>query len=283
MFERFNDAARRVVVLAQEEARLFMHDYIGVEHLLIALASDDGGVAGRVLNAHGATMKSTRALTGQLVGAGESPPPSHMPFTPRAKNCLELSLRHCVRLGGGNIGTEHLLLGLLDVGDSPATKVLEALGTTVDQIREGVIDAIGVGTVAEAVGQSGAVSAREEPEAQGVSPRMSERERQVLRLLAEGRSEAEIARALFISGNTVKNHLLNVLQKFQLDARLRERFTNEPAAPGPVCACGAQLSGSARYRILEVAQADGEGTAQVLFLFCSACGTTIDDVILPDT
>ena len=125
MFERFTNRARRVVVLAQEQARDLNHNYIGTEHLLLGLAKEDDGIAGRVLAAHGMPYEVVRqdVIDKVKIGKGDSPS-GHIPFTPRAKKTLELSLREALQLNHNYIGTEHLLLGLIKEGDGVAAQVL---------------------------------------------------------------------------------------------------------------------------------------------------------------
>jgi ATP-dependent Clp protease ATP-binding subunit ClpC len=126
MFERFTDRARRVVVLAQEEARLLNHDYIGTEHLLLGLLQEGEGVAAQSLNAIGVQLEQARLEVESRLGAGRTPPQGHMPFSPRAKKVLELALRQALRLEVDYIGTEHILLGLLTEGEGVAAQILLA-------------------------------------------------------------------------------------------------------------------------------------------------------------
>jgi ATP-dependent Clp protease ATP-binding subunit ClpC len=126
MFERFTDRARRVVVLAQEEARLLNHDYIGTEHLLLGLLHEGEGVAAQSLNAIGVQLEQARLEVESRLGAGRTPPQGHMPFSPRAKKVLELALRQALRLEVDYIGTEHILLGLLTEGEGVAAQILLA-------------------------------------------------------------------------------------------------------------------------------------------------------------
>ncbi len=144
MFERFTDQARHVVVLAQEEARMLDHNYIGTEHILLALIHEGRGMAVRALESLGITEEATRQQVEQVVGRGQQPPQrGHIPFTPRAKKTLELSLREAIALGNTSIGTEHILLGLIREGEgksnSPATQVLNGLGVDPDRVRQQVI------------------------------------------------------------------------------------------------------------------------------------------------
>lgn len=140
MFERFTDQARRVVVIAQEQARSCDHDWIGSEHLLLGLTNDSDTVAASALQAVGAGPAEVRAQVDQIVGRGTRPASGHIPFTPRAKHVLEQSLGEALRLVNDFIGTEHLLLGLLQLGDEDdaALRVLAALGVDRDQLRDAV-------------------------------------------------------------------------------------------------------------------------------------------------
>jgi ATP-dependent Clp protease ATP-binding subunit ClpA len=139
MFERFTDRARRVVVLAQEEARMLEHDYIGTEHLLLALIHEGEGVAATALRALDVDLDTLRREVEALVGRGQQPASGHIPFTPRAKKVLELALRESVQLGHDFIGTEHLLLGLVREGEGPAAQVLAQRGIELDAVRQEVI------------------------------------------------------------------------------------------------------------------------------------------------
>jgi ATP-dependent Clp protease ATP-binding subunit ClpA len=139
MFERFTDRARRVVVLAQEEARMLEHDYIGTEHLLLALIHEGEGVAAQALRVLDVDLDTLRREVEALVGRGQQPTPGHIPFTPRAKKVLELALRESVQLGHAYIGTEHLLLGLVREGEGPAAQVLQQRGVELNTVRQEVI------------------------------------------------------------------------------------------------------------------------------------------------
>src|SRR5579885_2668870 len=118
MFERFTDRARRVVVMAQEEARMLNHNYIGTEHILLGLIHEGEGVAQQVE---------------EIIGQGQQAPSGHIPFTPRAKKVLELSLREALQLGHNYIGTEHILLGLIREGEGVAAQVLVKLGADLNR------------------------------------------------------------------------------------------------------------------------------------------------------
>jgi ATP-dependent Clp protease ATP-binding subunit ClpC len=143
MFERFTDRARRVVVLAQEESRLLDHNYIGTEHLLLGLIREAEGVAAQTLEALGISLEVVRARVEEIIGRGGSSPSGHIPFTPRAKKVLELSLREALQLGHNYIGTEHVLLGLIREGEGVAAQVLVQMGATLTAVRKRVLAQIG--------------------------------------------------------------------------------------------------------------------------------------------
>ena len=139
MFERFTDRARRVVVLAQEEARLLHHNYIGTEHILLGLIHEGEGVAAKSLESLGISLEAVRNQVEEIIGQGGSSPSGHIPFTPRAKKVLELSLREALQLGHNYIGTEHILLGLIREGEGVAAQVLVKLGADLSRVRQQVI------------------------------------------------------------------------------------------------------------------------------------------------
>jgi len=139
MFERFTDRARRVVVLAQEEARLLNHNYIGTEHILLGLLHEGEAVSAQALQALGVSLEAVRQQVEEIIGAGQQPPSGHIPFTPRAKKVLELSLREALQLGCDYIGPEHILLGLVREGEGVAAQVLVRLGADLNQVRQQVI------------------------------------------------------------------------------------------------------------------------------------------------
>ncbi len=139
MFERFTDKARRVVVLAQEEARMLDHNYIGTEHILLGLSHEAEGVAAQALTAMGIGLDAVRGQVEQIIGKGKGQPAGHIPFTPRAKKVLELALREALQLGHNYIGTEHLLLGLVREGEGVAAQVLQQLGADLNRTRQVVI------------------------------------------------------------------------------------------------------------------------------------------------
>jgi ATP-dependent Clp protease ATP-binding subunit ClpC len=139
VFERFTDRARRVVVLAQEEARMLNHNYIGTEHILLGLIHEGEGVAAKALESLGISLEAVRSQVEEIIGQGQTPPTGHIPFTPRAKKVLELSLREALQLGHNYIGTEHILLGLIREGEGVAAQVLVKLGADLNKVRQQVI------------------------------------------------------------------------------------------------------------------------------------------------
>jgi ATP-dependent Clp protease ATP-binding subunit ClpC len=139
MFERFTDRARRVVVLAQEEARMLNHNYIGTEHILLGLIHEGEGVAAKALESLNISLGAVREQVQEIIGQGQQAPSGHIPFTPRAKKVLELSLREALQLGHNYIGTEHILLGLIREGEGVAAQVLVKLGADLNRVRQQVI------------------------------------------------------------------------------------------------------------------------------------------------
>ena len=155
MFERFTDRARRVVVLAQEEARMLNHNYIGTEHILLGLIHEGEGVAAKGLEALGISLEAVRSQVEEIIGQGQQAPSGHIPFTPRAKKVLELSLREALQLGHNYIGTEHILLGLIREGEGVAAQVLVKLGADLNRVRQQVIQLLSGYQGKEAVAQGG--------------------------------------------------------------------------------------------------------------------------------
>ncbi|MBL0003543.1 MAG: ATP-dependent Clp protease ATP-binding subunit [Actinomycetales bacterium] len=139
MFERFTDRARRVVVLAQEEARMLNHNYIGTEHILLGLIHEGEGLAAKALENLGISLNAVREQVTEIIGKGQQAPTGHIPFTPRAKKVLEYSLREGLQLGHTYIGTEHILLGLIREGEGVAAQVLVKLGADLNKVRQQVI------------------------------------------------------------------------------------------------------------------------------------------------
>jgi ATP-dependent Clp protease ATP-binding subunit ClpC len=139
MFERFTDRARRVVVFAQDEARMLNHNYIGTEHILLGLIHEDEGLAARALKSLGVSLDGTRREVEDIIGRGSAEPMGHIPFTPRAKKVLELSLREALQLDHSYIGTEHILLGLMRESGGVASQVLVSSGVDLNMARQEVI------------------------------------------------------------------------------------------------------------------------------------------------
>ena len=155
MFERFTDRARRVVVLAQEEARLLNHNYIGTEHILLGLLNEGEGIAAKALEGLGISLSAVREQVVEIIGQGQQAPTGHIPFTPRAKKVLELSLREALQLGHNYIGTEHILLGLIREGEGVAAQVLQKLGAELQKVRQTVIQLLSGSGSSEEAGSSG--------------------------------------------------------------------------------------------------------------------------------
>ena len=160
MFERFTDRARRVVVLAQEEARMLNHPHVGTEHVLIALIREGGGVAAQALGALGVTEEAARQQVEEIVGPGQpGSQQGHLPFTPQGKKALQLSLREAIALGHAYIGTEHILLGLIRADEGVAIRVLNGLGVDPASVRQKVIQLVSARRIQEEPG-SGRVTGR---------------------------------------------------------------------------------------------------------------------------
>jgi ATP-dependent Clp protease ATP-binding subunit ClpA len=139
MFERFTERARQVVVLAQDEARFFKHNYIGTEHLLLGLLREEEGIAARVLESLGITIEEVRALLARIVGQGDEVTSGQIPFTPRAKKVLELALREALSLGHNYVDTEHVLLGIVRENEGVAARILLEFDADAEKIRNEII------------------------------------------------------------------------------------------------------------------------------------------------
>jgi len=197
LFERFTDRARRVVVLAQEEARLLSHSYIGTEHILLGLIHEGEGVAAKALESLNITLDAVRAQVEEIIGQGGSSPTGHIPFTPRAKKVLELSLREALQLGHNYIGTEHILLGLLREGEGVATQVLVKLGADLARVRQQVIQLLsgyqGPGSKSEA-SPSGGRESKEEGGEKGGSQVLDQFGRNLTQLARDKKLDPVIGR-----------------------------------------------------------------------------------------
>jgi ATP-dependent Clp protease ATP-binding subunit ClpC len=210
MFERFTDRARRVIVLAQEEAKLLNHNYIGTEHLLLGLIHEGDGVAAKALESLGISLEAVRDQVQDIIGKGQQKPGSHIPFTPRAKKVLELSLREALQLGHNYIGTEHILLGLIREGEGVAAQVLVKLGADLNSVRQQVIQLLAgyQGKEPVAAGPEGASSSAS-PQGSAVLDQFGENHTQMARdskLDPVIGREKEIERVMQILSRRTKNN-----------------------------------------------------------------------------
>ncbi|HEY7478135.1 MAG TPA: Clp protease N-terminal domain-containing protein, partial [Actinomycetota bacterium] len=209
MFERFTDRARRVVVLAQEEARMLNHNYIGTEHILLGLIHEGEGVAAKALESLNISLEAVRQQVEEIIGQGQAAPTGHIPFTPRAKKVLELSLREALQLGHNYIGTEHILLGLIREGEGVAAQVLQKLGADLNRVRQTVIQLLSgyTGGKGEQVTAGGS---GEQP--QGGSAVLDQFGRNFTQLAREGKldpvigREKEIERVMQVLSRRTKNN-----------------------------------------------------------------------------
>ena len=158
MFERFTERARFVVVLAQDEARSLRHNYIGTEHLLLGLLREEEGIAARVLESRKLRLEEVRAEVGRIVGPGDVLPERQIPFTPRSKKTLELSLREALSLGHNYIGPEHILLGLAREGGGVAAWIMAQAGAPPHVVAEDVLELLGGSPARPAYAESFAVA-----------------------------------------------------------------------------------------------------------------------------
>ena len=200
MFERFTDRARRVVVLAQEEARLLNHSYIGTEHILLGLIHEGEGVAAKAMESLGISLEAVRSQVEEIIGQGGSSPSGHIPFTPRAKKVLELSLREALQLGHNYIGTEHILLGLIREGEGVAAQVLVKLGADLSRVRQQVIQLLsgyqgGQGKGEPQAASSSGTAPKEEPSDKGNSQILDQFGRNLTQLAREKKLDPVIGRA----------------------------------------------------------------------------------------
>src|ERR1700742_3629238 len=163
VFERFTDRARRVLVLAQEEARLLNHSFIGTEHILLGLIHEGEGLAAKALESLGVSLEAVREKVEETIGPAASSTTGSPPFTPRAKKVLELSLREALQLGHNYIGTEHMLLGLVREGEGVAAQVLQSLGADLPRVRQQVIQLLSGYQGRDAAGASGQADTGQAP------------------------------------------------------------------------------------------------------------------------
>src|ERR1700754_4193530 len=208
MFERFTDRARRVVVLAQEEARMLNHNYIGTEHILLGLIHEGEGVAAKSLESLGISLEGVRSQVEEIIGQGQQAPSGHIPFTPRAKKLLELSLREALQLGHNYIGTEHILLGLVRENEGVAARILLDFDADSDKIRNEVIRMLS-GPGGRRQGSSGSGGSGEGKKS---SKLLDQFGRNLTRLAEEGKldpvigRETEIERIMQILSRRTKNN-----------------------------------------------------------------------------
>ena len=209
MFERFTDRARRVVVLAQEEAKMLNHNYIGTEHILLGLIHEGEGVAAKALEQLDISLDAVRAQVTDIIGTGQQPPAGHIPFTPRAKKVLELSLREALQLGHNYIGTEHILLGLIREGEGVAAQVLVKLGADLNRVRQTVIQLL---SGYQAGKESATVGAPEQPSEAKGSQILDNFGRNLTQAAREGKldpvigREKEVERVMQILSRRSKNN-----------------------------------------------------------------------------
>ncbi|WP_313358175.1 ATP-dependent Clp protease ATP-binding subunit, partial [Microbacterium sp.] len=193
MFERFTDRARRVVVLAQEEAKMLNHNYIGTEHILLGLIHEGEGVAAKALESLGISLDAVREQVQDIIGQGQQQPTGHIPFTPRAKKVLELSLREALQLGHNYIGTEHILLGLIREGEGVAAQVLVKLGADLNKVRQQVIQLLS-GAPGRETASVGATTNENQQSTQGGSQVLDQFGRNLTQAARDGKLDPVIGR-----------------------------------------------------------------------------------------
>ena len=193
MFERFTDRARRVIVLAQDEAKMLNHNYIGTEHILLGLIHEGEGVAAKALEQMGISLEAVREQVEEIIGHGQNPPTGHIPFTPRAKKVLELSLREALQMNHSYIGTEHILLGLIREGEGIAAQVLIKLGADLNRVRTTVL-ALLSGYQEENGAQPATAGAPEAPSSGSSSNTLDQFGRNLTQAAREGRLDPVIGR-----------------------------------------------------------------------------------------
>ncbi|MFS0866219.1 ATP-dependent Clp protease ATP-binding subunit [Microbacterium sp. 179-B 1A2 NHS] len=212
MFERFTDRARRVVVLAQEEAKMLNHNYIGTEHILLGLIHEGEGVAAKALESLGISLDAVREQVQDIIGQGQQQPTGHIPFTPRAKKVLELSLREALQLGHNYIGTEHILLGLIREGEGVAAQVLVKLGADLNKVRQQVIQLLSGYQGKEPAGVAAGAGEQAQASAQGGSAVLDQFGRNLTQAARDNKldpvigREKEIERVMQILSRRSKNN-----------------------------------------------------------------------------
>jgi ATP-dependent Clp protease ATP-binding subunit ClpA len=260
VFERFTERARQVVVLAQEEARTLKHDYVGTEHLLLGLLREEHGLAARALESLDITVERVRAQVVQIVGAGEELTADQIPFTPRAKQVLELALREAMNLGHNYIGTEHILLGLIREDEDIAVGILLDFGAGSETIRDAVIGMLS-GSKAPAEARSTSVGWRPSP--QPIDQAWFDGLGGVLnRLAAEIRyklkREPDTGDLLLILAGTPATHVARILRELGVDVDalpgVVERIRAQALAEDQLAQQIQQLSDAKEQALADVAR-----------------------------
>src|ERR1700685_1302201 len=219
MFERFTDRARNVVVLAQQEARLLKHNYIGTEHILLGLVRESDGLAAKALEALGIGLDAVREQVEEIIGRGQKSPSGHIPFTPRAKKVLELSLREALQFGHNYIGTEHILLGLIREGDGVAAQVLVRLGGDLSAVRQQVIRLLRENPTTDELPRVAQARAAQAAQAQAAQAAQAQTAQAQAARLAESAGEAGIASR---AGGAVPMGLASPAESASLNGKLTE-------------------------------------------------------------
>ena len=220
MFERFTDRARNVVVLAQEEARLLKHNYIGTEHILLGLVRESEGIAAQALQALGIGLEAVREQVQEIIGTGQHAPSGTIPFTPRAKKVLELSLREAMQLGDSYIGTEHILLGLIREGEGVAAQVLIKLDGNLNKVRQQVIRMKAATPTTEEMPAAAAGPAESTGGPESTGPAESAR-----RVASAGRAESAGAASAGRAESASQGGRINPAESASLTAKLTEALS----------------------------------------------------------
>jgi ATP-dependent Clp protease ATP-binding subunit ClpC len=216
VFERFTDPAKRAIALAQEEARMLNHNYIGTEHILLGLVHEGDGAGAKVLESLKISLEAVRRQVEEIIGRGQAAPTGALPFTPRAKKVLELSFREALQLGHNYIGTEHILLGLIREGEGVAAQVLQKLGADLDRLHDRVVRIIVRRVLEPGEEVPTTESTRPKLREYGSPSPFDEREKIVLSLLIqEGLTASEIAEVLGVSAETVGEIIQAVIEKLK--------------------------------------------------------------------
>ena len=239
MFERFTEKARRVVVYAQEDARMLNQNYIGTEHLLLGLIREQDGIAAKALESLNISLEDVHAQVEDLIGRGTFVPTGHIPFTPRAKKVLELSLREALQLGHNYIGTEHILLGLVRENEGVAARILLDFDADSEKIRNEVIRMLsgpGGRRQGSGSGSGGAQAPSGSGEGKKSSKLLDQFGRNLTKLAAEGKldpvvgRETEIERIMQILSRRTKNNPVLIgepgVGKTAVVEGLAQRITN---------------------------------------------------------